>query len=92
MTDTLDALTEELETSQPEFYKNVRRTLVTKGDVLTMIVQLQRLIPNSVPKSFRFVGEMEAIAMAYEDVGLEGGHEMFSGAASTYAFVEGTEV
>jgi 3-hydroxyisobutyrate dehydrogenase-like beta-hydroxyacid dehydrogenase len=53
-----------------------------------LVERMQRSVPAMVPKAHRWVGEMEEIARAFDDVGLT--PLTFEGAAELYAFVAAT--
>jgi 3-hydroxyisobutyrate dehydrogenase-like beta-hydroxyacid dehydrogenase len=57
------------------------------GDVKSW---LERSVPTMPPKAYRWVGEMEEIAMTFEDVGLT--PLMFQGAADLYRFIAETPI
>ena len=50
----------------------------------------ERQIPRMPPKAFRWVGEMEEIALTFADLGLP--PQILEGAAAMYRFVEQTEL
>ena len=51
---------------------------------------IENAIPTMPPKAYRWVGEMEEIALCFEDVGLT--PKIFQGAADIYRFVETTAI
>lgn len=51
---------------------------------------LERSVPTMPPKAYRWVGEMEEIAMTFEDIGLT--PLMFQGAADLYRFIAETSI
>lgn len=52
--------------------------------------RMQHWVPSSVPKAFRWVGEMEEIARTFEAAGVTG--KGFEGAASTWRGIAGTDL
>jgi 3-hydroxyisobutyrate dehydrogenase-like beta-hydroxyacid dehydrogenase len=52
--------------------------------------RMGRLVPDAVPKAFRWVGEMDEIARTFEAVGITG--RSFEGAARTFGAVAATEL
>jgi 3-hydroxyisobutyrate dehydrogenase-like beta-hydroxyacid dehydrogenase len=57
----------------------------TMAEVLTV---LERAVPGMPPKAYRWVGEMEEIAVCFDDLGLT--PRLFQGAADLYRFVADT--
>ncbi|MFW5679381.1 MAG: DUF1932 domain-containing protein [Pseudomonadota bacterium] len=50
--------------------------------------RMRRLVPDAVPKAFRWTGEMDEIAATFDAVGVTG--QSFAGAARTFAAVAAT--
>ena len=86
-TGTLDALAEELQASQPAFFKLI------EGRLSTSMAKVR--ITGSVTligQAPRWAGEMDEISAAMRDAGLDGGARMFDGAARTWEHVGATEM
>ncbi|KAM0786660.1 hypothetical protein ACM66B_002109 [Microbotryomycetes sp. NB124-2] len=48
---------------------------------------LNTKVPRNVAKSYRWIGEMDEIAAAFDQVGLSGGSQAFEGISKTYSMV-----
>lgn len=68
--------------------QGLQETLLAEFQLLPLFKTMQRSIPAMPPKAYRWVGEMEEIALTFADLGLP--PQMHHGAASLYRFVEGT--
>lgn len=67
---------------------DLQDAFLTELQALPLFQMLERSVPGMPPKAYRWVGEMEEIALTFADVGLP--PRMLEGAASLYRFIEGT--
>jgi L-threonate 2-dehydrogenase len=68
--------------------QGLQEALLAEFQLLPLFKTMQRSVPAMPPKAYRWVGEMEEIALTFADLGLP--PQMHEGAASLYRFVEGT--
>jgi len=68
--------------------QGLQEALLAEFQLLPLFKTMQRSVPAMPPKAYRWVGEMEEIALTFADLGLP--PQMHQGAASLYRFVEGT--
>jgi 3-hydroxyisobutyrate dehydrogenase-like beta-hydroxyacid dehydrogenase len=66
----------------------LQEALSAELQLLPLFNTIKRSVPAMPPKAYRWVGEMEEIALTFADLGLP--PQMHQGAASLYHFVEGT--
>lgn len=68
--------------------QGLQEALLAEFQLLPLFNTIKRSVPAMPPKAYRWVGEMEEIALTFADLGLP--PQMHQGAASLYRFVEGT--
>lgn len=68
--------------------QGLQENLQDELQLLPLFNRIKHTVPAMPPKAYRWVGEMEEIALTFADLGLP--PQMHQGAASLYRFVEGT--
>jgi len=82
LTKGLQALGTELLTTAKLLGVDDELAIQQSRDMAPVIANLDRQLPNMIPKAYRWIGEMEEIAKTFEEVGLPGA--TFEGAAEVY--------
>jgi 3-hydroxyisobutyrate dehydrogenase-like beta-hydroxyacid dehydrogenase len=68
--------------------QGLQEALLTELQLLPLFNTIKHTVPAMPPKAYRWIGEMEEIALTCADLGLP--PQMHQGAAALYRFVEGT--